>query len=420
MEKKRRGILQFLKIGLLAVVAILLVSSNAQAVDFEFHGQYRVIYYYDSGTADGAAGNYQYVTHRFRPLFKASDGPWTGTLQLNYGWYQDAASGNLIETRLAYMTYTFGNGITLLTGRLPLGDKFDSMLFDACCTIVLATAIMGKAGNMSYRAGTGKAMEGQSNNEDAGDVDNNDDIDVYLFDVDTEMGAAKVGASFYMVTAGEESAWGDLTASWAGVRVDTTMGVVSINLDILSSSWETAPAGATDGGGMGIHLDLGMPVGDKAANLKVIYTTGDEDGEGFKTPCGALGALCGTYWGYTARLGGGYGGGFDNGGGRDGHNIGSDGIPGYGLMAIELQIKGMVTQNVSGALGAGMYTSQEEVGGETDIGTGFTAQVSRNLEGPFGVVAGLDLSSIGKALQGGGGADSYSVTSGWVRLQGAW
>lgn len=413
-----------LGLGMAALLAGWAVSASAGTVpEVSFGGQYRINAY--TLNDDDGAGDIAAARARFRQNIDLKFSEQFSThLQINVGHVREGIGNHnlnqdgepTVAIRHAVMNYKFSDAAILKAGLIPISDKFGDTLFSSDWDFnPVAFVVQGEPG-FDYRAAWMKIEENGETDETAAGADTDNDMDAYLLDLGKDLGVANVGVMGLVIRTPENgigvASDGYETNSWLGIRADGTIEGLKWHLSLVGSDVKDSAAGtADDAEGVQLLAKVDGKARDMGWGVMVLYSTGDNNGEGFITPQTLYEGQ--GYWGKTGILN--IQGPTDT--GMDANMLRTDN-GGLGLTTIQANISAPLMDNLSGYVGAGWYQANEEnAAGDDDIGIDVYAQVKYTFpNSPLALDAGFDVASLGKAAPNSGG-DTRTASAFFARLQ---
>lgn len=417
-------------VGLLSGVVLLLlltvwvIPSEAAVpldqVKVNLGLQYRVMYNYSNIQSND---EYDFFNQRFRIALdvKVADNV-GGYAQLQYGgdvWGDESPS--LLQylsasgVRYGYIYYTH-DVHTLLVGILPASDQVGDTLFSADWNFnVGGIAFLGKAGEADYRLAYVRLADTYSSTSLAA-LNDDDSGHIFVVDVNTAAGNAKVGGHIYYtdIDAGTATTATGITQGWYAVTASAPAGPANLNGFVM---FNDGKIGATDNDGYGLKLEATLPAGTAKVGIMGILTSGDTTpAQGFQTVEGLLGTE--GYWAYTHI--------FTANGPSDVNDFGLEiGNGGYGLWTLQGKADFPISDIMGLQLAAGWFKSSEDIaitgGTSNDLGTELSGTLTVNMAKNLALQAGLAYASLGDAgmarFQDNLGATEDSVMEVFSRFQ---
>lgn len=361
------------------------VESQAEVLETNFHGQFRINYY--SLDQDTAGLRQNAARLRWRPT-------WDATLpddvkmhmQLNIGHIKDnvsnarwdnSGSNPALSLRHAVLDFALPEGGGRINaGIVPLSDKFGDTLFSGDWDFnPLAVVWLGKVGGADVRLATGKLAE---NNEDQVD-----DQSIHMIDIDR----GALGLSLYQFD--DEAA--QVTQNYIGVRATNKYGDVNANAFIIYNDG-TNDSTNIDNSGFAAKLEATT----ERFGIMALYATGDDgsgtgDSDSFLTPATLVGAT--GYWGYTGKLNiqGPTDTGIDSPLNIDGARYWDGSGSGRGIITIQAKANFPVTDKIAGYVAIGHYRHAEAAAGmNEEIGNDIYLQGKYELRQNLDLEAGID------------------------------
>lgn len=350
-------------------------TASRGSPEVSFGGQYRINAYsadndvagQDNQTASRARIR-QNIDLKFTDNFKTH-------LQLELGHTTDnvtTTSGSdrktNVNVRHAVLDYTFGNGINMQVGIVPLDDHFGDTLFssdwDYNPVAVSFTAPVGSGTARAFAAtlhetiGTG------------GETTSKDDTTHYQLDYNlplSEGSSISLGASHVSLTPNAAAPFSSRYNINYGISGHFGLGNdMALNAFLIGSHTEKGLISAMDSGnGAAIKIELAGKAGPGNFGLMVTHATGNSRGDGF-IPTMALSRANG-YWGYTGILT--IQGPTDTGVDGDSVNISNNG---YGMTTVQAKYAFPITADLSGYISAGWFGNTDTpVGRSGDVGADF-------------------------------------------------
>lgn len=398
---------------------------KADAVETDWHGQFRINSYYQDASKDDVftkGDDIQASRLRFRPTldFKWDNGV-KAHIQLNIGHINSnianarytldgSSSGDsVVSLRHGYISAPIPNytDFTLVAGLVPMSDKFGDTLFSADWDYnPLTYMLLGNVGGIEFRMAHGNLDEGAESSHPA------DDLDQWFFDADTKTG---FGASFYVLndnTKPTSSVTGASTTNeyYAGVRYNGKLSSADFNAFVVYN-WgqRKVPSGVAEreNSGFAVKAEVKVPVHTARVGLMGIYASGDKDfndatkdsASSFITPMSIVGTT--GYWGYTGKLN--VQGPTDTGVDTSFVNIDGGGYAtnntnlGNGLVTVQLNAAIPITSKLEGYAAAGWFSHTDAASGfDKYIGTDLYAQLKYMLWESLNIEAGVDYAMLGK------------------------
>lgn len=446
-KKSNQTGFSFIKAGVFAAIALGLTFTSAWAQpEVTFHGQFRVNYYVDSrtNTEDFMDGDARAHRLRFRPTWDvAFQDDVKLHIQFNIGHIKEEWGNHNLEQsggpafglRHGFISAPLSDSITGIAGIVPVSDKFGDTLFSGDWDFnPIALVFLGKSGNIDWRFGTAKIVEGSENEKTgaAPQTDTQDDIDVLVLDVDS----GAFGGSVYAFTGGKDNAdLPKLSLTIYGVRWAGEFGSTKLNAFVMGSSFSTDvgnvinAAEKVEASGFAAKVEGKLPMGDNTVGLLAIYAQGDkkfgtsESAGSFITPMSLIGAH--GYYGYTGKLNiqGPTDTGIDDPVNIDGGAYSNANL-GRGLMTVQANVSISGSNKLSYYVAVGMFQSVDApAGASKDIGTDIYVQGKYNIGSNLNLEFGADLASLGKGHHRStdlAAEKSRSITTVFSRLQLEW
>jgi hypothetical protein len=426
--------------------AIELIKLDEKGYGIDFGIQYRVMY---NNSNIGSNNQYDFFRQRLRLNFdvKTEKGV-GGFLQIEYrgGWGgaspdvsnpKDAYAinaGNRLQARgirYGYLYFPAGPG-TVLAGILPANDQVDQMLFSADWDLnVGGIAYAGKVGDFDYRLAYVRLVEGAFYRNTA--VKDKDQHFLVL-DLNSKLGGLDAGIHFYGTygkvalpdpnnpskcpSGGnypnqcQPSDFLTLNQTWVGPTLTFKLDPITLHGVVLVNSGKV---GNTSNSGWLARLEGSTKLGPATFSLLGVYSSGKNDGRGFKTVHGLLGTA--GYWAYTYI--------FTPHGPSDVNDFMLEpGNQGYGLTTIQAKVDFPIMEGLSvqGVVGTFMSNKNmiDDNGNDfgkslgTEAGVTFTAKMGKHMNLEFGGAVAA-LGEAGRAMYNGGA--KKSVNEIFARLQ---
>jgi hypothetical protein len=388
--------------------AIELIKLDEKGYGIDFGIQYRVMY---NNSNIQSNNQYDFFRQRLRLNFdvKTEKGV-GGFFQIEYrgGWGgaspdksdpRDAYAVNALNRlqargiRYGYLYFPAGPG-TVLAGILPANDQVDQMLFSADWDLnVGGIAYAGKVGDFDYRLAYVRLVEGAFYRNTPGIKDK--DQHFLVLDLNSKLGGLNAGIHYYG-TYGKicdpnspnypnnctPSDFITLNQTWVGPTLTYKLDQVNLHAAVLANSGKIAN---TSNSGWLARLEGSTKLGPATLSLLGVYSSGKNNGNGFKTVEGLLGT--GGYWAYTYI--------FTPHGPSDVNDFGLEpGNRGYGLTTVQAKVDFPITEgfSVQGVVGT-FRSNKEMIDGNgnnvgkslgTEAGVTFTAKMGKHMNLEFG------------------------------------
>jgi hypothetical protein len=291
------------------------------------------------------------------------------------------------------------------------------MLFSADWDLnVGGVAYAGKAGNLDWRLGYVRLVEGAFYRNTVGDKDQH----FLIADINTKLGIAQVGIHYYG-TYGKVCLPGNpnypnncasadfsrLDQTWIGPHATVKFDPFTLHSVVLAN---TGKIGDKSTNGFLVRLEGSTKLGPANVSLLGLYSSGKNNGTGFQTVEGILGT--GGYWAYTYI--------FTPHGPSDVNDFGLEaGNKGYGLTTLQAKVDFPITEKFSAQAVVGTFRSNKDMGGNgknlgTEAGITLTVNVGKYMNLDFGGAV-ASLGDAGKAMYNAG--EKKSVNEIFTRLQ---
>lgn len=431
-----------------ALLSAILATPTAHAVklsdaNIDFGIQYRVMY---NNSNIGSKKQYDFFRQRLRlNLDVHTEENVGGFIQIEYrgGWGGSSPESsdprgvyainafNRLQARgirYGYLYFPIGPG-KVLAGILPANDQVDQMLFSADWDFnVGGIAYAGSAGAFNWRAGIVRLVEGQaliSNSQ----INEDQDENFVILDLNTKAGGVDVGVHWYgaygkvcIPGAGQECVDSDndptndapatkLNQTWLGAHATANLDMLKLHGVIL---YNTGKVGNTRNDGFLVRIEPSFNFGKVGVSLLGIYSSGEDDGTGFKTVYNLVGTA--GYWAYTYI--------FTPHGPSDVNDFGLEpGNRGYGLITLQGKVDAPIMDRLSAQAVIGIFRSTKDMpvgGGQTskNLGTEFGVQLTYNAGKHMNLEFGGAVASLGDAAKANyNGVDKSSVNEFFARLQ---
>lgn len=446
----------YLILSVLAAVLFYVDRSEAVEARSEFHGQFRInSYYQDSSKENTIIGSNRAEEDntlasrlRFRPTWDVTVGDSVKMhLQLNIGHINSNTSNSrytldgdsatqdpVVSLRHGYLSSPIPSfdQWTLTAGIIPISDKFGDTLFSSDWDYnPLAFMISGDLGPVKLRLAHANLDE---NNESTQATGSADDVDQWIFDVDSELG---IGGSYYglNVNTANTSLGNSSSANqhYLGLRYKGDFDIVNFNVWGLYN-WGTRKFNAglaeRNNSGIAIKGEAAMNMGKLDIGVMALYASGDKDftnsadsdSNAFVTPMSIIGHT--GYWGYTGKLN--VQGPTDTGIDNQAVNIdGADYASGYGLGTgmTTIQAKAsfpVISDLLDGYAAAGWFKSNSVPSGQKNqIGIDLYAQLKYMFSEHMALEVGIDYVALGKGHPDNAGltSESRNIMLAFSRLQ---
>jgi len=396
--------------------AVEITSLKDRSVGIDFGIQYRVMYNNSNIQSDN---QYDFFRQRLRLNFDVKTQAGVGGfLQLEYrgGWGgsspdvsnpKDAYAVNAFNrlqargVRYGYLYFPAGPG-TVLAGILPANDQVDQMLFSADWDLNIGgIAYAGKVGDVDYRLAYVRLVEGAFYTNIPGIKDK--DQYFLVLDLNSKLGGLDAGIHYYG-TYGKicdpnssnypnnctPSDFITLNQTWAGPTLTYKLDQVNLHAVVLANSGKIAN---TSNSGWLARLEGSTKLGPATLSLLGVYSTGKDNGNGFKTVHSLL--RTGGYWAYTYI--------FTPQGPSDVNDFGLEpGNGGYGLTTVQAKVDFPITEGLSVQGVLGTFRSNKDMGGNgkslgTEGGVTLAANVGKHMTLEFGGAV-ASLGNAGKAI----------------------
>jgi hypothetical protein len=295
-----------------------------------------------------------------------------------------------VSVRHAVMDYTFGNGVNLQAGIVPLHDYFHDTLFSSDWDYnPLAAAVNIPVGRGMLRAFAGNLKEGAENIE-------TDDFVHYQVDY-----SLPVREKAQVVLTGTALNLEDFAGQDDSMHYNMGIGGhlevqdgMALNGFVLGSSTDKALLGTSDDAdGIGLLLELTGPLGPGSFGVMASYASGDSDGTGFLPPM-AFAPTFG-YWGYTGILT--VQGPTDTGFDFDGINVSNNGL---GLTTLQAKYAFPLAHALSGYVAAGWFGNTDAAGRDDDVGIDLLAMGTYRLTRELALDFGLSYARLKDSVSG--------------------
>lgn len=408
--------------------AIELIKLDEKGYGIDFGIQYRVMY---NNSNIGSDNQYDFFRQRLRLNFdvKTEKGV-GGFFQIEYrgGWggaspdasdpkdaYAVSAFNRLQARgiRYGYLYFPAGPG-TVLAGILPANDQVDQMLFSADWDLnVGGIAYAGKVGDFDYRLAYVRLVEGAFyRNKAAKDKDQH----FLVLDLNSKLGGLDAGIHYYgtygkICQKGNNCTPSDfftLNQTWVGPTLTFKLDPITLHGVVLVNSGKI---GDTSNSGWLARLEGSTKLGPATLSLLGVYSTGKNNGNGFKTVHRLL--KTGGYWAYTYI--------FTPHGPSDVNDFGLEpGNGGYGLTTVQAKVDFPITEGFSVQGVVGTFRSNKDMGGAgkslgTEAGVTFTAKMGKHMNLEFGGAV-ASLGDAGRAIYNAP-STKKSVNEMFARLQ---
>jgi hypothetical protein len=409
--------------------AIELIKLDEKGYGIDFGIQYRVMY---NNSNIQSNNQYDFFRQRLRLNFdvKTEKGV-GGFFQLEYrgGWGgaspaasdpRDAYAVNAYNrlqargVRYGYLYFPAGPG-TVLAGILPANDQVDQMLFSADWDLNIGgIAYVGNVGNFDYRLAYVRLVEGAFYRNTPGIKDK--DQHFLVLDLNSKFGSAYAGIHYYgtygkICQKGNNCTPSDfftLNQTWVGPTLTFKFDPITLHGVVLVNSGKVA---STSNSGWLARLEGSTKLGPANLSLLGVYSSGKNNGNGFKTVEGLLGT--GGYWAYTYI--------FTPHGPSDVNDFGLEaGNKGFGLTTVQAKVDFPITKGFSVQGVVGTFRSNKDMGGAgkslgTEAGVTFTANLGKHMNLDFGGAV-ASLGDAGKAIYNAP-STKKSVNEIFARLQ---
>jgi hypothetical protein len=396
--------------------AVEITSLKDKDVGIDFGIQYRVMY---NNSNIQSNNQYDFFRQRLRLNFDVKTQAGVGGFfQLEYrgGWGgsspafsdpRDAYAVNAFNrlqargVRYGYLYFPAGPG-TVLAGILPANDQVDQMLFSADWDLNIGgIAYAGKVGDVDYRLAYVRLVEGAFYRNTPGI--NDKDQHFFVLDLNSKFGGVYAGIHYYG-TYGKicdpnspnypnhctPSDFYTLNQTWVGPTLTYKLDQVNLHAAVLANSGKIAN---TSNSGWLARLEGSTKLGPATLSLLGVYSTGKDNGNGFKTVHGLLGTD--GYWAYTYI--------FTPYGPSDVNNFGLEpSNKGYGLTTVQAKVDFPITEGLSAQGVIGTFRSNKDMGVNgkslgTEGGVTLAANVGKHMTLEFGGAV-ASLGNAGKAI----------------------
>jgi hypothetical protein len=390
--------------------AVEITSLKDKDVGIDFGIQYRVMY---NNSNIQSNNQYDFFRQRLRLNFDVKTQAGVGGFfQLEYrgGWGgaspdksdpRDAYAVNAFNrlqargVRYGYLYFPAGPG-TVLAGILPANDQVDQMLFSADWDLNIGgIAYAGKVGDIDYRLAYVRLVEGAFYRNTA--VKDKDQHFLVL-DLNSKLGGLNAGIHYYgtygkICQKGNSCNASDfytLNQTWIGPTLTYKLDQVNLHAAVLANSGKKAN---TSNSGWLARLEGSTKLGPATLSLLGVYSTGKDNGNGFKTVHSLL--KTGGYWAYTYI--------FTPHGPSDVNDFGLEpGNKGYGLTTVQAKVDFPITEGLSVQGVVGTFRSNKDMGGNgkslgTEAGVTLAASVGKHMTLEFGGAV-ASLGNAGRAM----------------------
>jgi hypothetical protein len=326
--------------------------------------------------------------------------------------------------RYGYLYFPAGPG-TVLTGILPANDQVDQMLFSADWDLNIGgIAYAGKMRDVDYRLAYVRLVEGAFYRNTPGIKDK--DQHFLVLDLNSKLGGLDAGIHYYG-TYGKicspydqngnknphypnnctPSDFNTLNQTWVGPTLTYKLNQVNLHAAVLANSGKNAN---NSNSGWLARLEGSTKLGPATLSLLGVYSTGKNNGNGFKTVHGLLGTN--GYWAYTYI--------FTPHGPSDVNDLGLEpGNQGFGLTTVQAKVDFPIIEGLSAQGVIGTFRSNKDMGVNgkslgTEAGVTLAANVGKHMTLEFGGAV-ASLGNAGNAMYNGN--TKKSVNEIFSRLQ---
>lgn len=402
---------------------------NLKDADIDFGIQYRVMY---NNSNIGSESMYGFFRQRLRLNVDVhTEKDLGGFLQIEFrgGWGGSSPEAsdprgsyavnvfNRLQARgirYGYLYFPLWNAGKVQAGILSVNDKVDQMLFSADWDFnVGGIAYEGKAAGIDYRIAYLLPVEGYSFE--------NKDHHFAIGDFNYDLGSVNVGVHYYgaygKISDGTiNTNFAKLNQSWIGPDFTWKFDSGKVHTVVIYNTGEVpedllSSEESKDTSGLLARVEGSVKLGPAEVSLLGLYSTGEDDGTGFRTVHGIFGT--GGYWAYTYI--------FTPHGPSDVNDFGLEpGNKGYGLTTIQAKVDvPIIKKKLSAQAVAGYFMSNSEMGTtDKSLGTDIGAQLVINVGKNMNLELGGAIAFIGDAAKDMyQGNDKGTINEIFTRLQ---